>query len=59
MIDRIRGQTVYLNVERQDVPRASQAVTDAMRGLRAGEQRLSIPLVEEAIDVDKRVVELG
>jgi len=59
MIDRIDGQTIYLNVDRHDVPRASQAVSDAMRGLRAGEQRLSIPLVEEQLDVDKRVVELG
>lgn len=59
MIDRIHGQTIFLNVERQDVPRASQAVSDGMRGLRAGEQRLSIPLVEEELAVDKRVVELG
>lgn len=59
MIDRIDRQVVYLNLARHDVPRASQAVHGAMRGLRTGEQHISIPLVEEQLDVEKRVVELG
>jgi uncharacterized protein (TIGR02271 family) len=59
MIDRIDGDTVYLNLARHDVPRASQSVGDAMRGLRVGEQHLTIPLVEEELDVERRVVELG
>lgn len=59
MIDRIDRNTVYLNLTRHDVPRASQAVRDVMRGLRNSEQHLTIPLVEEQLDVEKRVVELG
>jgi len=59
MIDRVDGNTVYLNLARGAVPRASQAVRNAMQGLRIGEQHLSIPLVEEELNVEKRVVELG
>jgi uncharacterized protein (TIGR02271 family) len=59
MIDRIEGNTVYLNHARGDVPRASQAVRNVMQGLRVGDQHLTIPLVEEELDVEKRVVELG
>lgn len=59
MIDRVERNELYLNVSRHEVPRASQAVSDVMRGLRSSERRLTIPLVEEQLDVEKRVVELG
>ena len=59
MIDRIESSTVFLNVARHNVPRASQGVSNAMHGLRSEESQLTIPLVEEQLDVEKRVVELG
>jgi uncharacterized protein (TIGR02271 family) len=58
MIARVQGREIYLNVARRDVPRASAAVAAAHR-LNGGEERLTIPLVEEQLDIATRVVELG
>lgn len=59
MIERVEPHAVYLNEARSDVPAASAAVSAAHRRLRAGEQHLQIPIVEEEVQVDTRVVELG
>lgn len=59
MIERVEPNAVYLNATRAEVPAASAAVSAAHRRLRSGEQRLEIPLVEEQVQVETRVVELG
>ena len=59
MIERVEPNAVYLNEPRSGVPGASAGVSAAHRRLRAGEQQLQIPLVEEEVQVDTRVIELG
>lgn len=58
MIARVHGREVHLNVTRRDVPRASAAVS-AAQSLNGGVATFSIPVVEEALTVQTRVVELG
>lgn len=59
MIERVEAKAVYLNESRAGVPAASTAVSAAHRQLRNGEQQLNIPIVEEQVQIDTRVVELG
>ena len=59
MIERVEPNAVYLNASRAEVPAASAAVSAAHRRLRSAEQHLRIPLVEEEVQVETRVVELG
>jgi uncharacterized protein (TIGR02271 family) len=59
MVDHVDGRTVHLNVARSDVPRASAAVAEAQRRLRRSGEHLRIPLVEEQVEVNTRVRELG
>lgn len=59
MVDRVESDTLYLNLPRQAVPRASEAVASAHRRLRVEPSHISIPLVEEQVEIDTRVVELG
>lgn len=59
MIERVDARNVYLNLPRADVPRASERVAAAYRSLRTDAERLTIPLLQEEVAVDKRVVELG
>ncbi|MDQ3547400.1 MAG: YsnF/AvaK domain-containing protein [Chloroflexota bacterium] len=59
MIERVEPNAVYLNVPRSGVSGASAGVSAAHRRLKAGEQQLQIPLVEEEVQVDTRVIELG
>lgn len=59
MVDRVEEDNLYLNLPRQAVPRASEAVASVHRRLRDESSQISIPLVEERVEVDTRVVELG
>jgi uncharacterized protein (TIGR02271 family) len=59
MVERVEGRNLYLNLPRHQVPRASGSVAAAHRQLRTSGEHLRIPLVEEEIAIDKRVVELG
>jgi stress response protein YsnF len=59
MIERVEATAVYLNESRASVPAASAAVSAAHRRLHEGEQQLNIPIVEEQVEVDTRIVELG
>lgn len=59
MIERIEPGAIYLNQPRAAVPAASAAVSAAHRRLQTGDQHLLIPLVEDEVRVDTRVVELG
>jgi stress response protein YsnF len=58
MIERVEAKAIYLNESRSGVPAASSAVSAAHRRLHDGQQ-LNIPIVEEQVQVDTRVVELG
>jgi stress response protein YsnF len=58
MIARVEPKCLVLNVARRGVPRASSAVTAAHRGLHGGET-FRIPVHEEEVHVNRRVVELG
>jgi uncharacterized protein (TIGR02271 family) len=59
MIARVEPRGVYLNLPRHDVPRASDAVAAAHRHLPGKPETLTIPLLEEQVQVDTHVVELG
>jgi len=59
MVERVEPGGAYLNLARREVPPASEAVSAAHRQLRDGDSHLTLPLVEEQIQVGKRVVELG
>jgi uncharacterized protein (TIGR02271 family) len=59
MIDRVEERAIYLNVNRSEVPTASAAVADAHRRLRQSSDHLRIPLVEEEIETNIHVRELG
>jgi stress response protein YsnF len=59
MIERVEPNALRLNLARSDVPRASAAVSATHRRLYDSEQRLVVPVVEEEVRVDTRVVELG
>jgi stress response protein YsnF len=59
MIERVEPNALYLNVARRRVPAASDAVAAAHRRLPATDAVITIPVVEERVDVDTRVVELG
>lgn len=58
MIGRIDRGVVYVNVDRQQVPRASAAVTATHR-LKDNGEKLTIPVSEEVVDVQPRIVERG
>ncbi len=59
MIERVEAKAVYLNEARSGVPAASSSVSAAHRRLRNGSEQLNIPVVEEQVQVDTRVIELG
>jgi|GEM_PF-4301354 len=59
MIERVEPRSIFLNVARSAVPAASSAVSAAHRRLQDGERQIEIPLVEEQVQIDTRVVELG
>ena len=58
MIDRIQGDVLYLNVPRNQVPRASAAVAATHR-LQGNQSNIKLQLAQEELDVDTRVVERG
>lgn len=58
MIERIQGNVLYLNVPRNQVPRASAAVHATQR-LRGPGETMTIQLSEEHVEVETRVVERG
>ena len=58
LIERVHGGQLHLNVARRDVPRASAAVSAAQR-LNGDGSSFTIPVAEEALTVQTRVVELG
>jgi uncharacterized protein (TIGR02271 family) len=58
-IDRVENRALYLNLSRAEAPHASAVVASAHRQLPTPGERLSVPLVEEAVEIDRRVVELG
>lgn len=59
MIERVESNAIFLNVPRSGVPAASSAVSAAHRRLRDSDSEIEIPLVEEQVEIDTRVVELG
>ena len=59
MIEWVEPDALHLNLPRSSVPSASSAVSAAHRRLRDGSEPLRIPVVEEEVHVDTRVVELG
>jgi stress response protein YsnF len=59
MIERVEARAIYLNEPRACVPAVSSAVSASHRRLHDGEQQLTIPIVEEQVEVDTRIVELG
>jgi uncharacterized protein (TIGR02271 family) len=58
MVERLHGGELRLNVPRRDVPRASAAVSAAQR-LNGDTSSFTIPVVEEVLSTQTRVVELG
>lgn len=58
MIERIQDGVLYLNVPRNQVPRASAAVSATQR-LRTPGETMTIQLSEEHVEVETRVVERG
>lgn len=58
MVDRVQGGALYLNVSRQQVPRASAAVAATQR-LRGPGEKMTIQVSEEQVEVNTRVVERG
>jgi stress response protein YsnF len=58
MVDRIENSTLYLNVRRIEVPPASAAVSATQR-LKGGEESFAIPVFEEQMGFQTRVVDLG
>lgn len=58
MIERIDQRSLYLNVDRREVPRASAAVSATHR-LKDSHSKITIPVSEEVVEVTPRVVELG
>lgn len=58
MIDRVDHDTLFLNVQRRSVPRASAAVSATHRLGESG-MHMTIPVSEEVIEVTPQVVELG
>ncbi|HET7034137.1 MAG TPA: DUF2382 domain-containing protein [Thermomicrobiaceae bacterium] len=58
MVDRVQNGALYLGVSRRDVPPASASVaaTQRLRGTAVG---LTIPVVEEQVEIQTRVVDLG
>lgn len=59
MVERVEDRGVFLNTARNAVPRASDAVSAAHRQLNSTGEHLTIPLVEEEVVLDRRIVELG
>jgi stress response protein YsnF len=58
LVDRVEGDSLYLNVERRRVPRASDAVSATHRIKDSG-SRLTLRAYEEVVEVTPQVVEKG
>lgn len=58
LIERVEPDTLYLNVNRRSVPRASAAVAATHR-LKDEGSRVSVRALEEVVEVTPRVVETG
>lgn len=58
MVERVEGDTVYLNADRRSVPRASSAVAATHR-LKTDASPVTVKAHEEVVDVTPRVVERG
>jgi stress response protein YsnF len=58
MVDRLQNGVLHLGLARRDVPPASASVAATQR-LRGTADGLTIPVVEEQIEVQTRVVDLG